>query len=297
MNHDALIAKVAELKRQVEEIERLLKPGKDATPKKAEKGPLYGFDPTVDGFHVLKDKWSQKSYIKDHCEALLDGCLKQVIETTRQKAPTRSLEQGFFVSDEFRTPIEKISSGTERWLEAELFSRFGLSSSQKIECHLWKGLCARQVPLFDSIIKNGWGEVDLLAASAAGHPIVIELKLHKDANPEPPQRPLFEGVAYSIALNEVWNAFWPQWEGFLEEFECDRNVVFENRRIDVVLLAPDAYWNHWLIQPQYIQARSSYSKLIHELGNEGIQVTIAGIQIVGSIPTGIQKRRDFIDEE
>ncbi len=71
-------------------------------------------------------------------------------------------------------------------MEAQLYKLFDLTNCSAQKCKLWKGICARQVPIFDAAEKAGWGEIDLLAVANAGHPIVIELKLFKEGYSEAP---------------------------------------------------------------------------------------------------------------
>lgn len=297
MNIDQIRQEFNSLKLQVAKIEQLLNPEDTcAIAPQSVTGPFYGIDPSTVGLHILKDKWSQKSYIKAHCDELLKpGVLRSTIAETLRAAPQRSIEQGFMIPDENRTPIHLITSGTERWMEAQLYELFSLTSVIGPRCDLWKGICARQIPLFDAAARAGWGEIDLMAVAIGGHPIVIELKLHKERNPEPPQRPLFEGAAYAVALKKCWSSFWPEWDAVLSSIEFDSQEVSKSQQVEVVLLAPDAYWNHWLSQRQYIDAQTSYKNLVGAFGDENIKVKIFGFSSdENGIPIAIQDRADFL---
>ena len=297
MDVEKIRQKLTSLKVQIAEIELLLN-GEDisvATPESI-RGPFYGIDPTTLGLHILKDKWCQKSYIKAHCDELLKpGVLRSAIEKTRNSAPQRSLKQGFLIPDEARTPIHLISSGTERWMEAQLYKLCDISDCNAAKCSLWRGICARQVPIYEAAVKGGWGEIDLLAVANGGHPIVIELKLHKAGNSEAPQRPLFEGAAYAVALKKSWNSFWPQWDSVLTGIEFNSQEVCKAQQVDVILLAPDAYWDYWLKQPQYRDAQKSYRSLVSQFADEGVKVQFGGIKLAeDGKPSEVHDRSDFL---
>jgi len=290
------------LKRQVEAIEELLK-AEDKVSISSEAtqetvcGPFYGIDPAAVGLHRLKDKWRQKSYIKDHCEYLLKpNMLQNTIQKTKHLAPQRTAEQGFVIADEFRTPIDDITSGTERWMEAELFKLYDLTTRTPQLCSLWKGICARQVPLFDAAARAGWGEIDLLAVGNEGQPTVIELKLHKENGGEPPQRPLFEGAAYSVALTKCWSSFWPEWDSILGAINFDNGeAVNASQRVDVILLAPDSYWDHWKSQSQFKEAKKSYKQLVEQFADQNVSVKFAGIKLRDDgKPDEVHDRSDFV---
>lgn len=283
------------LKSQVAELEMLLTPEVETAASESVEGPLYGIDPCKVGLHLLKDKWRQKSFIKHHCDQLLDAeRLQRTIEVTRICAPQRTVQQGFLISDSLRTPKDKITKGTERWLEAQIFDLYELANPNLPPCPLWKGICARQVPLFDKAAKGGWGEVDLIAVGNEGHPTVVELKLHK-VGAEPPQRPLFEGVAYSIALSKCWNSFWPEWDAVLQGIDFNGEKVNESKQVDVVLLAPDSYWDYWLNQRQYRDAKLSYRTLIGRFADHGVRVQIAGVTMTDGNPSEVHGRDDFLE--
>jgi hypothetical protein len=300
MDVEAIRQKLSALKDQIADIEQLLTAEKALPiPLENVSGPFYGIDPAKVGLHVLKDKWCQKSYIKKHCDALLKpGVLQSTIDKTLDSAPQRTFEQGFLIPDDVRTPIHLIAKGTERWLEAQLYRLFEISNSAEPKCSLWKGICARQVPVFDAAVKAGWGEIDILAVAHEGHPVVIELKLHKEGNPEAPQRPLFEGVAYALALKKVWNSFWPEWDGVLAGIGFNSQEVFEAQRVDVVLLAPDSYWDHWLKQPQYQEAQESYRSLVEQFSKakDGVKVKFGEIKLLADgTPSEIHERSNFLE--
>jgi hypothetical protein len=180
-------------------------------------------------------------------------------------------------------------------MEARLHKLYDISDCNAPKCDLWRGICARQVPLFDAAARAGWGEIDLLAVSIDGHPIVIELKLYKARNAEPPQRPLFEGTAYAVALKESWSSFWPEWDGLLSDIEFTDQAVCNSPRVDVVLLAPDAFWDHWLKQTFFMEAQKSYRCLVEEFANQGVNLEIAGIKLLeDGTPIEVHRRRDFL---
>lgn len=297
MDVELIRQKLKVLTAQITDIEALLNNVADATTASTKvQGPLYGIVPENVGLHVLKDKWCQKSYIKAQCDELVKpGVLQKTIETTRNLAPQRTIRQGFLLPDETRTPIDAITYGTERWLEAELYKLFNISNADETNCGLWRGICSRQVPLYNMASKSGWGEIDLLAVGNSGNPTVVELKLSKDRNAEPPQRPLIEGAAYAVALKTTWSSFWPEWDAVLSGIDLDGQEVNMAQNVDVVLLAPNSYWDHWLQQRQYQEAQASYRMLVSLFANEGIIIRFGGIVMSqNGKPTEVHERTDFL---
>lgn len=230
-----------------------------------------------DGFHVLKDVCDRKTYFGGQSREIADD-LEAAIEGTRRAAPSRTRNQSYLLGDSaHRVPTDQISTETERGLEARLLSKWTLDNdvgNSRVE-DLWEALVARQVPLFDSKDKEGWGWIDLLAVDHLSFPIVVELK--RADSTEPVLRAACEAIAYTIALEAIWNDFRPEWEKRLDAANMDVPEGNWNTK-RLVVLAPTAYWktvrsrgnikeNHW--QDAWI----NYNALVTKLQASGFDLS------------------------
>jgi Holliday junction resolvase-like predicted endonuclease len=97
-----------------------------------------------------------------------------------------------------------------------------------------------QVMLRNTNADKGWGEIDLLAASADQLPVVIELKSRTS---EYLLRAVVEGVAYAVAVKKAWSQgkLRLQWQ---EQLQVS-NLAKTLRTVSVVVAAPTACWARW----------------------------------------------------
>ena len=169
-------------------------------------------------------------------------------------------------------------------MEAKLYQKYHFLSQERRKVDLWQGIVARQVPLYDSQAKASWGEIDLLGVDADWRPVVIELKLDKGQSNESPQRPLFEAVAYAIALRTCWSDFRPEFDAVVTDLGGRLMPDGGLDRVPVVLLAPAPYWDYWLRRHELYgpEQKAKYSSLVIALKEHGIDVTIAEMTLDAS---------------
>jgi len=192
------------------------------------------------GLHVLKDHWTERSFLEDDCCALMrDGQLKSAVAATVESAPKRT--QGFFpprLKRAFIIPEDMSESSKERRLEAGLWAKYGQPSSLPVEL-LWDRLVFYQVPLFSARAKGSWGCVDLLGLKD-GRPVVVELKIATST--DTPLHALLEASTYATVLRKNWKVVRQE----LNEYCVDRGLPVtmddEPKNWQLVLLAPAAYW-------------------------------------------------------
>lgn len=193
------------------------------------------------GLHVLKDHWRQRSYLEYDCRTLMgDGQLKSAIAVTFEAAPQRT--QGYVpprLKRAYKIPEDMSEASKERRLEAGLFAKFGQASSPSVS-GLWDRLVYFQVPLFNSLHKEGWGCIDLLGLTAHGEPVVIELKIGESA--DTPLHALLEASTYTTALRRHWKQVAQELREFSSAQNLSLTVSDEPQVWPIVLLAPPAYW-------------------------------------------------------
>lgn len=214
--------------------------------------PLYGRKP-ADGFHILKDVWTQKEFIGLQSMALReDEGLTVAISATMAAAPVRT--QGYRLD---RTPTDSIhESEQERRLEAAMMARWNRPGMWTVP-GAWERLVACQVPLFADQSKQGWGYIDLLGVNKSGVPVVVELKKApettidgKTKGSETPLRMVLESAAYAVALRKNWNAFRPEWINRLKMLEVPPELIERVpstlELVPLVAAAPASFWIDWL---------------------------------------------------
>jgi hypothetical protein len=173
------------------------------------------------GLHYLKDEWRQKSYLEDDCLALT-ARLDAAIRASEVAAPKRG-ERGYRLS---------------RADEAQLFAAYGPGSGLSVSA-VWHRLVAYQIPLFDSVARERWGNIDLLGLTEAGDPVVVELKIGESQ--DTPLHALLEAATYAVALRKNWAHVARE----LEAKELGLAVSAAPTQWRLVLLAPRAYWESW----------------------------------------------------
>lgn len=212
--------------------------------------PLCGCS-AANGFHILKDKWKQKSYLQLQSEYLQEN-FKEALAATEKAAPKRT--QGFQLARGASLGID--ATERERRWERTAFLRWNASGLSPVES-CWDRIVAFQVPLFDKQKKASWGYIDLLGVVFNGMPVVVELK--KDpgttpqggtANSESPLRMVLEAAAYAIALRQNWDRFRPEFVQQLKTLELPQKTIEKvPQKLSTVRLvgaAPASYWIDWL---------------------------------------------------
>jgi hypothetical protein len=215
------------------------------TPRGSEVPPFYGVGPK-DGFRVLRNKWVQRSYIEKHARSLSTS-FRIGLEATRREVPNRVAHGKMFLVDRTQhgrglALSEMHADSTERRMERALYDAFGFGSSAG-STDSWQMLVAYQVPLFDRLQRAGWGHIDLLALTADGTPVVIELKTGEAT--DTPLRALVEGLANAVAVQANWPAFSKEIRAACEARGLELRPDETAQTVAVQLLAPDAYWENW----------------------------------------------------
>ena len=237
--------------------------------------PLYELTAAA-GFHVLKDRWTQKSHFGVQSQHLADN-LKEAIKATKKAVPRR--KGSFNLRRECSEKIDK-TERERRW-EASIYQRWSKPEPSPVkEC--WDRVIAFQVPLFASQKKAGWGYIDLMGIIGGTTPVVIELKKDPRSvafggtnNSESPLRMVLEAAAYAVALRVNWENVSQEFKSRLNELDLPADQVPDSlAKVRLVGVAPASYWIDWLpvtAKGRRVKSKTwgSFSSLLTALSNEG----------------------------
>lgn len=135
-------------------------------------------------------------------------------------------------------------------------------------------------------VNRGWGEVDLIGASADRSPVVVELK---SKTSEYLLRGIIEGLAYAIAIRKAWRddqhrSIWNQRVG--------RDGDGPITSVPVVVAAPTYCWDCWIkcsqLRTAYqipADALSAIAALCKEISGYGFPITFVSIHGGGMAST------------
>lgn len=253
------------------------------------------YNPFIRPLHLCDSSDFTKSHYVKQVEALV-AQLGELIGSTRDYAPGREkdfkLDRGESSLASERNEGEKLS---ERKLEFSLYEEFSKPGKLKgqISEHLTHIPCY-QLPLKapgKKTLSKGWGYVDLLGCAPDKAPSIIELK--KAASRESPLRMIVEGLAYAVAIQEMWkqkgNDFQNDWFNAIDA----KDVNIDLDKIKIIGLAPDDYWRFWKDSAKNQSDQGDWgeanSKLIDAAEKQGFEIRLAsfddselskGIQLV-----------------
>jgi hypothetical protein len=176
--------------------------------------------------------------MEQQCRDLLQA-LPEAIAAT--EAAFRSGEYGPHpVNREPRTKLENPTGEfrESHWEEA-LWRKYHHEGSGVVD-GLWARILSYQAMLRGNNRDDaGWGEIDLLAVTAEGSPVIVELK--REPSSETPLRMLPEGLANAVAIRKCWQIFGPNFNSRITTLGlpcCNPPKTFP-----VICLAPDSYWH------------------------------------------------------
>ena len=101
MEPNEIVMALRGLKKTITDIEKAVRADMSRSDDRPQGRAFYGIDATTTGFHILKNKWRQRSFIGEHCGKLLEsGVLKKTIDATVDSVLNRTAAQGFLIDDE-----------------------------------------------------------------------------------------------------------------------------------------------------------------------------------------------------
>lgn len=189
--------------------------------------------------HLLKHQF-QKRFMGEQCLDLLP-LLNDAIRRTFEVAPVRQLP--YLPTRPFDPPAKEPQNPEAR-LERRLYRQWASGHSPAGE--FWQRMACYQVNLPNSRDDTDWGEIDLLAVSASGLPVVVELKAGNSN--ETPAAILVQAAAYGIALKKAWTRFRAEWQQEIGRrfpgLLVSTPALLEP--CELVCAAPEEYWKEWL---------------------------------------------------
>lgn len=255
--------------------------------------------------HEIKDK-IQLRFAEQQADFIANN-LETLIENTYCVAPVRKNEYPLTRRDD-RNLTHSTNFLEKHWEEA-IFRKW-----EKVDDGLdprvpFRKVVSYQVMLRDTNKNSGWGELDLLGASAEKIPVAIELKIKPN---EYLLRAIIEVLAYGVAIRKAWGVdgcpLCSQWASRVDK-KIDSLVD-----LPLVVVAPASYWQVVLSDsPKRIQfqtpqpVRRSIKKLLEKMYcinypltfveiNEEKQVDKSGLPVIINavikdmpIPTGSSK--------
>jgi hypothetical protein len=165
----------------------------------------------------------------------LVSVLEKVIPMTIEAAPVRRTPYKLGGVDRPRLG-DRIKASKLKWAEAHWEEAVWRHRSNfKGSGLAWQEIIGFQELLCGARADKGWGEVDLLAKSPQGMPVVIEVKS------EPTELLLaavMQAAAYGIALRKSWEPVLKnQWEGLFGPSSATNSDLWP-----IVVAAPVSYW-------------------------------------------------------
>jgi hypothetical protein len=146
----------------------------------------------------------------------------------------------YFVGHDLFVGSSSNSNRKEEHLAGALFNNcregkiFSLPEGEKLN------IIDYQFPLKARQGDKGIGKVDLIGVIDEETPCVIELKVDQDSGtkPDTPLRALLEGLAYCAIIETNQKEIWQESQ---EKF----GLRYKGPRPDLMVLAPDKYWNYY----------------------------------------------------
>jgi len=183
--------------------------------------------------HDIKDK-VQLRFAKQQADFIADN-LETLIDNTYCVAPVRKNKYRLTRPDD-RNLTSSVSPLEKHWEEA-IFRKW-----EKVEDGLEPPIPFRKVLSYQVMLRNtnedsGWGELDLLGATAENVPVAIELKIKPS---EYLLRAIVEVLAYGVAIRKAWSGIdgcplCSQWASVVGKID---SLV----DLPLAVVAPASYW-------------------------------------------------------
>ncbi|MCF8143902.1 MAG: hypothetical protein K9N21_08295 [Deltaproteobacteria bacterium] len=183
--------------------------------------------------HDIKDM-IQLTFADQHADFIADN-LEMLIDNTYCVAPVRKNEYTLVRRD--RHDLTPSVPPAEKHWEETIFRKW-----EKVEDGLdpaipFRKVVSYQVMLRDTNENSGWGELDLLGATAEKIPVAIELKIKPS---EYLLRAIVEVLAYGVAIRKAWSGvdgcpLCSQWASVVGKID---NLV----DLPLAVVAPASYW-------------------------------------------------------
>lgn len=197
--------------------------------------------------HVIKDRMQLK-FVKEQTDFIAKN-LETLIRNTESVAPVRKTKRvrkrksDYGLVREYRHDLTRSDPPDEKhwaekhWEEA-IFRKWERDENGLDLGIPFRKIVSYQVMLRDTNQDRGWGELDLLGATAENIPVAIELKVNPS---EYLLRAIIEVLAYGVAIRKAWSAtdecpLCSQWGNIVGKVDTLRDLP-------LVVMAPASYWD------------------------------------------------------
>jgi hypothetical protein len=195
------------------------------------------------GLHEIIASVRQLSFMKQHSQTLLDT-LSVKLEATYAKAPSGRQAKG--QTYELQRHEKPDPSVRERLLEKLIWMGWRFQAvaqhGQPFLGEVCQFIQTYQMPLQGTRKDARWGKIDLVGATPAALPAVVELK--QESATDTPLRMLAEGLAYGCAVRKAWNegGLRAEWIAAMRENGLTQEPPRTLAVVPVILLAPVDFW-------------------------------------------------------
>lgn len=185
--------------------------------------------------HEIKDK-VQLRFAKQQADFIADN-LERLIENTYCVVPVRKAGHEYPLVHNDRHDLTPNVPALEKHWEEAIFRKWNEDEAGLDPWVPFRKVVGFQVMLRDTNKDLGWGEVDLLGATAKKIPVVIELKIKPS---EYLLRAIVEVLAYGVAIRKAWSGIdgcplRSQWASVVGKID---SLV----DLPLVVAAPASYW-------------------------------------------------------
>lgn len=237
----------------------------------------YVLDKTM-SLHVIKDKMQLK-FAEQHADFITKN-LETLIDNTYCVAPVRKANHPYPLVHKDPHKLTPSVSPLEKHWEEAIFRKW----KRKNNAGLGPGVPFRKVVSYQVMLREtnknvGWGELDLLGATAENIPVAIELKIYPS---EYLLRAIVEVLAYGVAIRKAWSGI----DGCPLRSQWADVVGKIDRLVDLPLavVAPASYWQVILSDsPKRIRfqtpqpARQSIKKLLAKMHSVNYPLTLVEV--------------------
>lgn len=184
--------------------------------------------------HVIKDKM-QLQFAEQQADFIVNN-LETLIKNTYCVAPVRKKKYKLVRKD--RHDLTPNDPFLEKHYEEAIFRKWNNDDEERLGPQVpFRKIVSYQVMLRDTNKNRGWGELDLLGATAENVPVAIELKINPS---EYLLRAIVEVLAYGVAIRKAWSGIdgcplFSQWASVVGKID---SLV----DLPLAVVAPASYW-------------------------------------------------------
>jgi hypothetical protein len=187
--------------------------------------------------HVIKDKMQLK-FAKQHADFIANN-LETLIVNTYRDAPVRKANHPYPLVRRDRHNLTPNVPPLEKHWEEAIFRKWKKADDDLDSRVPFRKVVSYQVMLRETNKNRGWGELDLLGATAENIPVAIELKIYPK---EYLLRAIVEVLAYGVVIRKAWSGIdgcplRSQWASVVGKIDSLVDLP-----LPLVVVAPANYW-------------------------------------------------------